>query len=287
MLRDIECQGWLDSKLLQYKNFWLSSFLCVCFILILSSPLFPMPTISWDSVLPCSEERKLFSKIYLRVTGNYYYFEKHELNLFCTTVAKIRSYACSGTRTDQRITCYMPQSQSTRAAPGEVYCWKKSEELLRNYWKWTLQNVAVYIRVQPLGGLCGKGWGEKKERARKIDVLQGTALHDCGDCLSQVKFYKKSQKEMNMNSLETCKHRSFVVFKLREGPTPLLKAHLIRSAPPRIMFLFFSLRSTVKGLPICVIPSQQHLDQRLTEGFGSLQPSQVHSWKNHQGCWGS
>lgn len=89
-----------------------------------------------------------------------------------------------------------------------------------------------------------QGVGKEKERARKIDVLQGTGLRDCGDWLSKVKFYKKSQKEMSMNSLEPCKHRSFLVFKLREGPTPLLKAHWIRSAPPRIMFIFFSLRST-------------------------------------------
>ena len=36
----------------------------------------------------------MFPKIYLRVDGNYL-FEKHELNLFYTTVAKIKSYGCS------------------------------------------------------------------------------------------------------------------------------------------------------------------------------------------------
>lgn len=153
-----------------------------------------MPTISWDSILPCSEKRKLFSKIYLRVTGNYYYyFEKHELNLFYTTVAKIRSYACSGTRTDQRITCYMPQSQSIRAAPGEVHCWKKSEELL-TYWKWTLQHVAVYIRVKPLGGVCGKGWGKRKRGQERLMYYKELAYVIVGTGLARWNSIRKVRK---------------------------------------------------------------------------------------------
>lgn len=98
--------------------------------------------------------------------------------------------------------------------------------------------------------LCTSGFNQKEmcvcarvclEREGKRDwyIIRRNCLHDCRNWFSKLKVYRKSQKEKLMGILEPCENRPFAIFKLREGLGPLLKAHLIRSAPPRIMFLFF------------------------------------------------
>ena len=76
--------------------------------------------------------KKLFPKIYLRVDGNYL-FEKHELNLFYTTVAKIKSYGCSGINNGKRMTCCT------------LNCWSENNSLKAHGQIW----------VKQIGGFLG------------------------------------------------------------------------------------------------------------------------------------
>lgn len=105
--------------------------------------------------------------------------------------------------------------------------------------EWILKIVAVYIGGSTQLDACV--WRERgKERLTYYKnvafVIVGTGC--------RLKVCRKTQKKIMISKLEPHEHRPFVVFKLREGLNSLLKVHLIRTAPPRIMFLFFILKST-------------------------------------------